>query len=133
MQTITPFLWFNDQAEEAANFYVSLFDNSSIEYTAYYNEDVAKVSGRPEGSVMTVDFQLEGQDFVALNGNPEYPFTPAVSFFIACETPEEIDHLWAKLSTGGIALMELGQYPFSEKYGWVQDQFGVSWQLNLSA
>jgi predicted 3-demethylubiquinone-9 3-methyltransferase (glyoxalase superfamily) len=131
MQSITPFLWFNDQAEEAASFYVSLFRNSKTGTKTYYNEEVAEVAGMPVGSVMTVDFQLEGQDFIALNGNTENPFTPAVSFFVACETPEEIDRLWQKLSEDGIALMPLDQYPFSEKYGWVQDKFGVSWQLIL--
>lgn len=132
MQTITPFLWFNNQAEEAASFYVSLFRNSKIGIKTYYNKDIAEVAGRPEGSVMTVDFQLEGQDFNALNGNDENPFTPAISFFVSCETQEEVDRLWKGLSEGGIPLMELGKYPFSEKYGWVQDRFGVSWQLILA-
>ena len=131
MQSITPFLWFNDQAEEAASFYVSVFRNSKAGEKSYYNEDIAEVAGRPAGSVMAVDFQLEGQDFIALNGNDDHPFTPAISFFVACETPEEIDRLWQKLSQGGVTLMELGKYPFSEKYGWVQDKFGVSWQLIL--
>lgn len=133
MQSITPFLWFNDQAEEAASFYVSLFRNSKIETKCYYNEDIAEVAGRPVGSLMTVDFQLEGQDFVALNGNTESPFTSAISFFVACEAPEEIDRLWQKLSEGGTVLMPWDKYPFSEKYGWVQDKFGVSWQLILSS
>jgi predicted 3-demethylubiquinone-9 3-methyltransferase (glyoxalase superfamily) len=132
MQAITPFLWFDGQAEEAVNFYVSLFRNSKAGNKTYYNEDVAKVAERPEGSVMTVDFQLEGQDFIALNGNDEFPFTPAISFFVACETSEEIDRLWQKFSEDGTTLMELGKYPFSEKYGWVQDKFGVSWQLILA-
>ena len=132
MQEITPFLWFDGQAEEAVSFYVSCFRNSKAGIKTYYNEDIAKVAERPEGSVMTVDFQLEGQDFIALNGNDEFPFTPAISFFVACETPEEIDRLWQKLSEGGATLMELGKYPFSEKYGWVQDKFGVSWQLILA-
>lgn len=132
MQGITPFLWFKNEAEEAVSFYVSLFRNSKTGIKTCYTEDTAEVSGRPVGSVMSVDFQLEGQDFIALNGNPEFSFTPAVSFFVACETPEEIDRLWQKLSEGGAALMELGQYPFSEKYGWVQDRFGISWQLILA-
>jgi predicted 3-demethylubiquinone-9 3-methyltransferase (glyoxalase superfamily) len=133
MQKITPFLWFADQAEEAASFYVSLFRNSKTGTKTYYNAEVAEVAGRPVGSLMTVDFQLEGQDFIALNGNPEYPFTSAVSFFVSCETQEEIDRLWQSLSDGGTVLMELGQYPFSERYGWVRDRFGVSWQLNLAS
>lgn len=129
MQGITPFLWFDDQAEEAASFYVSLFKHSKTGIKTYYNEDIAKVAERPVGSLMTVDFQLEGQDFVALNGNDDSSFTPATSFFVSCETPEEIDRLWQKLTEGGSVLMPLGQYPFSEKYGWLQDKYGVSWQL----
>lgn len=132
MQSITPFLWFHDQAEEATSFYVSLFRNSKTGIKTYYNEEVAEVAGRPVGSVMSVDFQVEGQDFIALNGNPEYPFTPAISFFVAYERPEEIDQFWEKLSSGGSVLMELGQYPFSEKFGWLQDKFGVNWQLILA-
>jgi predicted 3-demethylubiquinone-9 3-methyltransferase (glyoxalase superfamily) len=132
MQGIIPFLWFDNQAEEAAGFYVSLFRNSKTGIKTCYNEDIAKVSGRPIGSVMTVDFQLEGQDFIALNGNDEHPFTPAVSFFVACETSEEIDRLWQALSVGGSILMALDKYPFSEKYGWLQDKYGVHWQLILA-
>jgi predicted 3-demethylubiquinone-9 3-methyltransferase (glyoxalase superfamily) len=132
MQTITPFLWFTDQAEEAVNFYVSLFRNSKAGNLTRYEEASAKVSGRPEESVMTIEFQLEGQDFIALNGGPEFTFSPAVSFFVSCETPEEIDKLWQKLSTGGTVLMELDKYPFSEKYGWLQDRYGVSWQFILA-
>jgi predicted 3-demethylubiquinone-9 3-methyltransferase (glyoxalase superfamily) len=131
MQGITLFLWFDNQAEDATSFYVSTFRNSKAGTKTYYNEEVAEVAGMPVGSVMTVDFQLEGQDFTALNGNDEHPFTPAISFFVACETPEEIDRLWQKLSEGGTTLMPLDKYPFSEKYGWVQDKFGVSWQLIL--
>ncbi len=133
MQKITPFLWFNDQAEEAANFYVSAFKNSKIlNTTRYQGKEVEKVSGRPEGSVMTVEFELCGQRFSALNGGPVFTFTPAVSFTVECETAQEVDELWAKLSDGGKALMELGEYPFSKKYGWIQDKYGVSWQLILN-
>lgn len=131
MQSITPFLWFDHQAEDAVNFYVSVFRNSKVGIKTYYNEDVAAVAEMPVGSLMTVDFQLEGQDFIALNGNTEFPFTPALSFFVAYDTAEEIDQLWQKLLEGGIPLMPLDKYPFSEKYGWVQDKFGVSWQLML--
>ena len=116
MKKITPFLWFNDNAIEATNFYVSVFSNSKI------------LSNN--GSNTT--FKLEGQVFHALNGGPYYKITPAISFFVNCETNEEIDSLWEKLSDGGTALMGLDQYPFSEKFGWVQDKFGVSWQLNLA-
>jgi predicted 3-demethylubiquinone-9 3-methyltransferase (glyoxalase superfamily) len=132
MPAITPFMWFDDQAEEAVNFYVSLFRNSRIEDVTRYVKASAEVSGRPEGSIMTVAFQLAGQDFIALNGGPEFTFSPAVSFFVSCETPDEVDQLWQKLSDGGSVLMQLGKYPFSEKYGWLQDKYGVNWQLILA-
>jgi predicted 3-demethylubiquinone-9 3-methyltransferase (glyoxalase superfamily) len=128
MQKITPFLWFNDQAEEAVNFYTSIFKNSKLGTITRFGEDVPG----PKGKVMTITFQLAGGEFMALNGGPEFNFTPAISFFVLCETPEEIDALWEKLSAGGKILMELDKYPFSEKFGWVQDKFGVSWQLNLA-
>ena len=131
MQGIMPCLWFDQQAEEAAHFYVSLFKNSAVGLTFPYNEDVAKVAGRPAGSVMTVDFQLEGQDFIALNGNDRESFTPAISFMVGCETVDELDTLWNALVDGGSVLMALGKYPFSEKYGWLQDKYGVYWQLIL--
>jgi predicted 3-demethylubiquinone-9 3-methyltransferase (glyoxalase superfamily) len=133
MQKITPFLWFDDQAEEATSFYTSIFRNSKIVNVSRYGEAGGEVSGRPEGSVMTVAFQLDGQEFIALNGGPEFNFTPAISFFTACETEEEIDELWGKLSDGGEILMPLQGYPFSDKFGWVSDRFGVSWQLNLAS
>ena len=101
MQKITPFLWFDTQAEEAVNYYVSIFKNSKILNVARYGDDAAKVSGRPKGSVMTVAFQLDGQPFVALNGGPVFSFTPAISFMVDCKTQEEVDHLWDKLSAGG--------------------------------
>lgn len=132
MQAITPFLWFDDQAEEAVNFYISLFKNSKVQDTTRYVGASAEVSGRPDGSVMTVSFQLAGQDFIALNGGPEFTFSPAVSLFVACETPEEVDQLWQKLSDSGSVLMGLGEYPFSQKYGWLQDKYGVNWQLILA-
>ena len=133
MQKITPFLWFDDQAEEAVNFYISIFKNSKFGNVTRYDQASAAASGRPEGSAMTVDFQIEGQEFVALNGGPEFKFTPAVSFFAGCETEEEIDQLWGKLSEGGEILMPLQKYPFSDKFGWINDKFGVSWQLNLAS
>lgn len=132
MQKITPFLWFDNQAEEATNFYTSLLNNSKIVNVARYGEAAAEASGRPEGSAMTVAFQLDGQEFVALNGGPQFKFTPAISFFAGCETEEEIDQLWGKLSAGGEILMPLQKYPFSDKFGWINDRFGVSWQLNLA-
>ncbi|MBI3618649.1 VOC family protein [Candidatus Peregrinibacteria bacterium] len=131
MQTITPFLWFNDNTEEAVAFYASTFTNATIGSTTRYSAEAARVSGRPEGSVMTVAFRLCGQEFAALNGGPVFTFTPAISFFVTCETMEEIDALWTKLADGGNVLMEFGKYPFSEKYGWLNDKYGVSWQLFL--
>jgi predicted 3-demethylubiquinone-9 3-methyltransferase (glyoxalase superfamily) len=118
-QRITPFLWFDHQAEEAANFYVSVFRNSKIRGIARYDEEAAKASGRPTGSVMTVAFELDGQAFTGLNGGPLFTFTEAVSFVVNCETQEEVDHFWNKLSAGGQEV----------QCGWLKDRFGVSWQV----
>ncbi len=133
MQKITPFLWFNNNAKDAANFYTSIFKNSKIENINYYGETGGKVSGKPIGSIMTVSFQLAGQDFIAINGGPNFTFSPAISFFVSCETSQELDELWNNLSDGSTVLMELGKYPFSEKFGWLEDKYGISWQLNLTA
>jgi predicted 3-demethylubiquinone-9 3-methyltransferase (glyoxalase superfamily) len=119
MQKITPCLWFDNQAEEAVNFYVSIFKNSKVGRIARYGEAGAEVSGRPKGTVMTVEFQLEGQEFLALNGGPIFKFTEAVSFVVNCETQEKIDEMWEKLSKGG----EKGQC------GWLKDKYGLSWQI----
>ncbi len=132
MQNIIPCLWFNDQAEEAVNFYTSLFGNSQVGKAARYDKASAEVSGRPEGSVLTVDFELEGQKFLALNGGPLFKLTPAISFSVGCTTEEEIDRLYAALSEGGFVMMPFQEYPFSKKYAWVADRYGVSWQLNLA-
>ena len=132
MQKITPFLWFNNNAEEASNFYMSLFKNSKIENITHYNATGGEISGKPIGSVMTVSFQLAGQNFIAINGGPNITFTPAISFFVSCETRQELDELWKSLSNGSTVLMELGKYPFSEKFGWLEDKYGISWQLNLT-
>lgn len=115
MQKITPFLWFDHQAEEAAKFYTSIFQNSSIGQIAYYDENGP---GAP-GSVMTIDFFLDGQQFTALNGGPEFAFTPALSLYIHCKTQEEVDHLWARLTEGGS----------EQPCGWLVDKYGVSWQV----
>ncbi|HAH25404.1 MAG TPA: hypothetical protein DCL77_16880 [Prolixibacteraceae bacterium] len=131
MQKITPFLWFDHQAEEAANFYTSIFKNSKIKLITHYGPEGAKASGSEEGSVMTVVFKLEDQEFVALNGGSEFEITPAISFYVNCETEQEIDTLWEKLSEGGTVLMQLNKYPFSEKFGWLKDKFGVTWQLMI--
>ncbi|MFB3883146.1 MAG: VOC family protein [Armatimonadota bacterium] len=119
MQKITPCLWFDGQAEEAAGFYTSIFSNSQILRVARYGEEGAKVSGKPKGSVMTVEFVLDGQEFLALNGGPEFTFTPAISLSISCETQAEVDGFWEKLTEGG----EPGQC------GWLTDRFGVTWQV----
>ncbi|MDN5846874.1 MAG: VOC family protein [Candidatus Nitrosocosmicus sp.] len=132
MQKITPFLWFNNNAE-ASNFYISLFKNSKIENISYYGETGGKVSGKPKGSIMTVLFKLDGQNFIAINGGPKFTFTPAVSFFVNCETSQELSELWKSLSDGGTVLMEFDKYPFSEKFGWLEDKYGISWQLNLTS
>ena len=118
-QKITPFLWFDDNAEEAVKFYVSIFKNSKIGRMTRYGEEGAKVSGRPEGTVMTIAFQLEGQTFAALNGGPHFKFTEAISLVVNCKTQKEVDELWEKLSEGG----EEGQC------GWLKDKFGLSWQI----
>jgi predicted 3-demethylubiquinone-9 3-methyltransferase (glyoxalase superfamily) len=119
MKKITPFLWFDEKAEEAAKFYVSVFKNSKIGSTARYSEEASAASGRPAGSVMTVSFKLNGQEFTALNGGPIFAFTPAISFVVNCDTQQEIDKLWEKLSAGG----EKGVC------GWLKDRYGVSWQI----
>lgn len=132
MQKITPFLWFDNQAEEAVSFYASIFKNSKIGGVARYGEAGADISGRSKGTVMTVEFELEGQEFIALNGGPYFNFSPAISFFVS-ETEKAIDALFEKLSEGGTILMEPGEYPFSKKFAWVQDKYGLSWQLNLGS
>jgi len=119
MQKLTPFLWFNNQAEEAAKFYVSTFKNSKMGSVMRYDEEGAKVSGRAKGSVMTVSFQIEGQEFVALNGGPLFTFSEAISFVVSCTKQEEVDEFWEKLSAGG----EKG------RCGWLKDKYGVSWQV----
>jgi predicted 3-demethylubiquinone-9 3-methyltransferase (glyoxalase superfamily) len=116
-QRITPSLWFDDQAEEAALFYVSIFDDSEISTISRYGAGAPK----PEGSVLTVGFTLEGQSFTALNGGPQFPFTEAVSFIVHCSTQEEVDHYWERLSEGGDAKAQM--------CGWLKDKYGVSWQI----
>lgn len=119
MQKITPCLWFDSKAEEAARFYVSVFKNSKLGNISRYGEEGAKVSGRPKGSVMIVTFQLDGQEFMALNGGPLFKFSEAISFVVNCKTQKEIDGFWEKLSKGG----EKGQC------GWLKDKYGLSWQV----
>ncbi len=119
MQKITPFLWFDDKAEEAVNFYVSIFKNSKIGTVTRYGEEGSKVSGRPKGTAMIVTFSLDGQELMALNGGPQFKFSEAISFLVNCETQEEVDELWEKLSEGG----EEG------RCGWLKDKYGLSWQI----
>ena len=130
-QKIIPCLWFNDQAEEAAKFYVPLFNNAKIAGISRYGKAGAEVAKMPEGSVLTVDFTIQGKRFVALNGGPVFQFTPAISFYVGCETAEEVDRLFNALSEKGSVLMPIDKYPFSERYAWITDRFGVSWQLFL--
>jgi predicted 3-demethylubiquinone-9 3-methyltransferase (glyoxalase superfamily) len=115
MQKITPFLWFDNQAEEAVNFYVSLFKNSKINNVKRYGD----AGPGPKGSVMIVSFQLESEEFLALNGGPHFKFTPALSLYVDCETQGEVDQLWDKLSAGGR----------KDRCGWLQDKYGLSWQI----
>jgi predicted 3-demethylubiquinone-9 3-methyltransferase (glyoxalase superfamily) len=119
MRKISPCLWFDDQAEEAARFYVSIFKNSKFGHVTRYDEASAAVSGRPKGSVLTATFTIDGQEFVALNGGPHFKFSEAVSFMVNCETQKEIDEMWQKLSQEG----EEGQC------GWLKDKYGLSWQI----
>ena len=128
-QKIIPNLWFDRQAEEAAKFYASLFKNSKVGEPTRAGKAGFEIHGLPEGTVMTIGFEIEGQRFVGINGGPLFRFTPAISFLVACATKDEVDALWAKLASGGTALMELGEYPFSERYGWTQDRYGLSWQV----
>lgn len=132
-QPITPTLWFDSQAEAAASFYVSVFEDGAVGTTSHYDAAAAEISGQPEGSALTVEFEIEGQSFIALNGGPQFTFNPAISFMVNCPTKTEVDDLWEVLSAGGEALMPLDAYPFSERYGWTTDRYGVSWQLHYSA
>src|SRR6266850_3040637 len=115
MKKITPFLWFDGRAEEAANFYTAIFPNSKIVSMMRSGE----AGPGPKGSVMSATFELQGQEFIALNGGPMFTFSPAISFFVPCETQEEVDHFWEKLSKGGE----------KQRCGWLRDKFGVSWQV----
>ena len=120
MQKITPFLWFDNQAEEAVKFYTSIFKDSKIGKITRYGEAGEKVAGRPSGSVMTIDFEVEGQKFTALNGGPQFKFTESISFVVNCGTQEEVDYIWDKLTADG------GQ---ESQCGWLKDKFGLSWQI----
>ena len=119
LQKITPCLWFNDNGEEAVKYYTSIFPNSKIKDVAYYGEAGAKASGRPKGSIMTMLFEIEGQEFMALNGGPYFKFTGAISLVVNCENQTEIDRYWDTLSADKDA----------EQCGWLKDKFGISWQI----
>lgn len=121
MQKIAPCLWFDYQAEEAANFYVAIFKNSTIKHIARYGKAGFESHGKPDGSVMIVEFELDGQRFTALNGGPTFKFNEAISFQVSCKTQDEVDHYWNNLSQGGD-----GQ---AQQCGWLKDKFGVSWQI----
>lgn len=131
-QKIIPYLWFESKAEEAVDFYVSLFSGSKLRQISTYGEAAAEISGRAKNSVMTLQFELAGQKFLAINGGPVHKFTPAISFLVSCLTEAEIDYLYENLSRGGRVLVKFARYPFAEKYAWVNDKYGVSWQLALS-
>lgn len=121
MQKITPFLWFDDNAEEAVIFYTSIFHNSKVTSITRYGEEGAEATGRPQGTVMTMAFQLDGQDFVAINGGPHFKFTEAMSLVVNCESQDEIDYYWENLTGGGDQK--------AQQCGWLKDKFGVSWQV----
>lgn len=121
MQKINSNLWFDDQAEEAVNFYVSVFKNSGIGRILRYGKEGAEIHKRPPGSVMTVEFHLEGQTFIALNGGPVFTFNESISFIVNCDTQEEVDYYWNKLSEGGDEKAQI--------CGWLKDKFGLSWQI----
>ncbi len=120
-QKITPCLWFDNQAEEAANFYISIFKNSKIGRITRYGKEGYEIHGRPAGTVMTVEFEIEGQMFTALNGGPIFKFNEAISFQVHCKTQEEVDYYWEKLSVGGDEK--------AQQCGWLKDKYGVSWQI----
>lgn len=122
MQRIVPHLWFDKEAEEAANFYISLFDNSKL-------KDKVVLNNTPSGSVDLLTIELAGQDFMLISAGPYFRFTPAISFLVACNTVAEVEELWERLVDGGFVLMPLDEYPFSVKYGWLADKYGLSWQV----
>lgn len=122
MQKVTPFLWFDDQAEEAAEFYTSIFKNSKIGRTTRYGKEGYEIHGKPAGTAMTVEFEIDGQPFTALNGGPVFQFNEAISFQVRCDTQEEVDYYyWHKLSEGGDEK--------AQQCGWLKDKYGVSWQI----
>ncbi|CAN5122233.1 VOC family protein [soil metagenome] len=131
MQKLTPFLWFDTQADEAVNFYTSLLDNTRIRTTTRYTDKGQEIHGMDGGTVMTVDFELAGQRFTALNGGPHFQFNPGISFFVQLDAEPEVDRVWNEMIKEGQAMMPLDKYDWSEKYGWLQDRYGLTWQISL--
>lgn len=127
MQKITPYLWFNNNATEAIEFYINAFGDAKVKEVQEYPEGAPGL----EGGFISATLEIYGEEFIFLNAGPDFSFTPAISFFVFANSVEEVNQLWSKLSDGGSVLMELGQYPFSELYGWCSDKFGVSWQVFL--
>ena len=125
MQKIVPHLWYDKEAKEAASFYISLFENSKL-------LNVNVLENTPSGDAELVSFELAGQQFQAISGGPYFKFNPSISLMVACESIEEVNTKWAALSEGGTELMALGEYPFNKRYGWIQDRYGLSWQLILT-
>ena len=132
LQKLTTCLWFDSNAEEAMKFYASVFENAEIGALSYYGEAGQEVHKRPKDSVMTVQLTIDDQELLGMNGGPVFKINPSISFYVTCKTEAEIDNLYEKLSDGGFVMMALSKYPFSERYAWVSDKFGVSWQLNLT-
>lgn len=130
-QKITPNLWFDGQAEEAVRFYVSCFEDGRIGNVSRYGKEGQEKHGKPEGEVMTMEFELFGRGFTALNGGPQFKINPSINFFVRCDTKEEVNKLWNQLIAGGEAMMPLDKYEWSEYYGWLNDRFGASWQIML--
>ncbi len=129
METITPCIWFDNQAEQAVEFYTTLFRPSTVSRALRYTDVGTDITGKRAGELMYLEYELEGIKFAALNGGPEFKPNPSISFFIRCETKDEVEQIWSRLSSGGHTLMELKKYPWSGLYGWIQDKFGVSWQI----
>jgi predicted 3-demethylubiquinone-9 3-methyltransferase (glyoxalase superfamily) len=130
MQKITPHLWFDKEAKEAAEFYTSAFrDTFGATQGNSAVKNITTLHGTPSGDADIVPFELLGYEFMSISAGPYFKLNPSISFLVACNSKEEVDALWKKLAEGGMALMELGQYPFSERYGWIQDKYGVSWQI----
>jgi predicted 3-demethylubiquinone-9 3-methyltransferase (glyoxalase superfamily) len=124
-------LWFDNEAEEAARFYTSAFPNSKMGFISYYGSEGFEIHGRPAGTVMSVNFNLSGIEFQGINGGPLFKMNPSLSYFVVCETEKETDTLWNTLLKGGSVLMPLEKQEWSEKYGWLQDKYGLSWQISL--